>query len=290
MIDTCVDIGTTAVEVTLVGVDGSRHDLLACSPPMTLTDGSTFRGMTPYAVSTRVLGPSIPGEQVTAVRAVPRTFTLPVIVAGNNEQTFDAAHGNLESILAPIQGPCRIIYRRADGTHREIVCHYIDGASNFEVHDFTRERHVVAPLVFRAHYPYWRAVETPEGTSTGHFSDGGFAGSNPLTVNNIGDVETWPVVTLTGPAENVEAINLTTGQYWRMTEVLATAANTVRIETDPRSRAVWLGDDFRPDILDPTAAELWPLVPGNNLIVLRAISPANAGTFDIRWPLLYGTC
>lgn len=280
-------MGTDRV-VTLVGADGSRHVLACSAEPYQLARNSTIMGTAPYALSSRRRGPTLPGEVLDSVHAEPRTFAVPIQIEGTTEQDLDRHIAALGSVLSPDIGPCRIVWTRPDGTSRELTGWHLDGGSGIEWRDHLQRQHR-AQLIFRALFPYWRGVDTAQGESTGTFADASLAHSNPLALFNAGDVRTWPQITIAGPCQNIEAVNISTGQVWRIIEQLG-PADRVRLECDPRSIGVWFNDDFRHNVLDPQACELWPLLPGVNLIVLRAINPTGLGTWQIRWPLLYETC
>lgn len=283
----------TDTEVTIVGADGSRHALVTACAPYALAPRSTLRGMAPWAVDSAVQGPGIAGEAITNIRAEARDIVVPVIVNSLTEIGLDTAIAGLVPVLSPDRDtPCRIVYTRADGTSREITATYIGGADQIEILDLGVHRHTVAPLRFRAHSPFWRQINATFGESVGNFSNGLLGNSNEFTITNTSDVRTWPEWTLTGPLDNAHLANITTGQIFRVIEVLA-AGQTARITTDPANRGVWLGDDLRHDILDPSAAELWPLLAGTNHLIFRALYAVTEpvpGAWTMRWPILFETC
>lgn len=271
--------------------NGTRLTLACSAEPYQLGLASTLWGTAPYAITSSRRGALLAGETVDAIHAEPRTFALPVIIEGATEAQVDQRIGALGAILSPTAGPCQVTYTRPDGTSRAITAYALDGASNLAATGVAGylQRHVEMRLVMRAHFPFWRAVDVVEGTSSGTFADALFGNSNPLELTNNGDVETWPEIIVAGPCEAIEGFNLSTGQAWRIREQLG-AGDRVRIVGDPQRREVWLNDDTRQDVLLPTVAQPWPLLPGVNRVYLRAINPTGLGSWSMRWPLLYETC
>lgn len=275
--------------VELVGADGTQHTL-ACDPVADYQLGTRagLHGLTGYSIESRRIA-NIPGERPGIVHAEPRTFAVPIVVKGT-ESEIDTALGALGRILSPLRDT-RIIYTRPDGTKREISARCL----NADVVDLAHFKSPGAkvPLVFRAFNPFWRATVEDEQSTSATFVDYSDAGaSNVLAITNSGDVDVWPEITITGPADNVEALNLETGQVWRIIRVIE-AGETVRIQTDPdRGSSVWLNDDLNwTDVMSATTAEFWPLVPGLNRVMMRASSVASSiGSFDIRFLERFDTC
>lgn len=275
----------TSRTVVLYGAHGQTRILLCdAASPINLTPDNGLWGVTGVEYGTRKVAGS-PGERVETVRRTPRTFSVPVIIKGDTELEVDQRLGELESILDPSRD-VRIVFRRPDNTSREITARYLSGAENLAV-KYPIHRQIKVPLVFRAHYPFWRSSDGL-GAYDASFNDAGFAGSNYFHIINNGDVPTWPEITINGPAENVECTNLVTGQVFRLVRVLP-AGEGVRIDTDPNTFGVYLNywQGF-PTVVDPYS-EFWPLVPGLNRLIFRAISPGNAGTFSLRWRDEFGT-
>lgn len=279
----------TETRLRIIGSDLTRHDISldGCPTPYSLTPGSTIRSTTTYNIQSKPVGANVAGEIVTNIRAEPRTIICPIVIHGDTETELETAIGNLEGFLSTIEGICRLVWRRADGTQREIGAHYVTGADTITIENLGAHRHAQARLTFRAVYPYWQAFGAGGDAFGGNFLDASFAGITHTTWTNEGDVRSWPDFTIAGPCERIELGNVTTGQLFRIIEVLQ-IGQEARIETDPRNRGVYLDDVWRPDIIDPIAADMWPLLPGDNHIVLRAISPSDTGSWIVRWGNLYG--
>lgn len=270
--------------VTLIGVDGTRHILACSAEPYQLRPNAQLWGTAPYAVQSRQVG-QIPGERVESVRAMARTIVVPVQVEGATEAAIDASLGALGAILSPV-ADVHLLYRRADGTERELEARYVGGGDAVQAtaESGYLQRHVTVPLIFRAHWPYWRPVTGAEVAGPTTFADGRAAGSNLVTVTNTGDVECWPAITITGYAEGIEGVNLTTGQGFRIRRILV-AGDTFRVDTDRRTFGVYVNDVADYSAVDP-ASDWWPLVPGENVLWWRGNTATGAepiGSFTLRW-------
>ncbi len=284
----CTDTGATTHQLRIIGPapDFARYSIVGCPAPYTLSQGSTVRAVGRNRVTSRSVGATIPGETVTNVRARPRDIAVPVVIHGETEADLENAINSLDGFLNSIEGPSRIVWTRAAGNEREITAHYLTGAETIRIVDLDNHRHVEAQLVFRAHFPYWRDFAGEHIGSVGTFLDSAGAGITHTTLTNDGTIRTWPQIIIDGPCENIELANVATGQVLRVTEILA-VGQTVRIQTDPRFRAVYLDDVWQPSVLDPSRADMWPLLPGDNPIVLSARSPGDAGAWQISWQRLY---
>jgi len=277
--------------VTLIGVDGTRHILACSTEPYQLKPSAQLWGTAPYAINSRQVG-QIAGERVESVRALPRTIVVPVQVEGSTELAVDDYLGDLGAILSPVDD-VRLIYRRPDGSERELTARYAGGGDAITATDDAGylQRHVTVPLIFKAHWPYWRAMAGAQGvTGPTTFDDGRAAGSNLVTVTNAGDVDCSPEITITGYAESIEGVNLTTGQGFRVRRVLTTT-DVLRIDTDDRTFGVYLNDVADYSTMDP-ASEFWPLVPGANVLWFRGNTATGAesiGGFTVRWREQYET-
>lgn len=267
-------------QVTLIGVDGSRH-VLACSDgPIQLGESPGLWGVAPIAVSSRRVA-GVPGERVESVHTEPRLIALPVVINTSEPGDLDRAVAGLAPVLNP-STDCRIIVERDDGSAREIVARYYSGAGEQTVADHER-KHITIPLVFKAHDPYWRALNDAWGREAGGIADAIGAGFTEIAATNLGDVEAWPEWTVTGPAENIEIVSFARGKIVRAIEVLPDGAQ-LRIRTDPADRGVWL-DDFDAWPALALESDIWSLKPGLNRCGIRATGSIEGATghFEMTW-------
>ena len=273
--------------VIYIGADGSRH-ILACSDEgYQLATNPAIWGVAPVSFGSRAVA-NIAGEKLETVRRLPRIIPLPFWIRAATELEADQLAGDLGRILHPHRDG-RLIFERPDGSDREITVRCIDGASAITV-EHGEFHWVKVPAVFKAWDPDWRSTTEDRGFDTDGFPDGKTSGILGVDIDNQGDLPAWPEWKITGPGENYELINLTTGQMFRIVEVLG-VGDVVRIRTDPRDRGVWLNDVLNWRILEGTH-ELWPLVPGLNYIDYRAFSDASLqlGDFEATWVERFDTC
>lgn len=276
--------------IELLDVDGipivlSVHD----AGPYELAGGSRLHGRSPHRINTRRLG-RIPGETRESTEVLPKRFAVPVQVQGTTEQEIDERLGDLSARLSATVDH-RLVYTRPDGTTRQITAAY-EGGSELTSVQHRDKRFVVVPLQFLALFPYWRQVGVDVEKQVAPINDGYAAGANVITINNLAEIdETWPEWIITGHAENIEALNRTSGLLWRITEVVPLGSE-LRIDTDPKSFGVWLDDVELFEAAD-AYSQWWPLLPGVNDIIFRANSNAGVdpvGQVTVRWRPLFESC
>lgn len=283
---------TSTRTVTLIG-DGYRHVLACSAEPYQLKPNGQLWGTAPYRISSRAVG-QIPGEKVDQVQALPRTFVVPIQVEGATELEIDQRLSHLLGSVVSPKDDILVEYTRPDGTKREISARYAGGgdAVSATTESGYLQRHVTVPLIFKAHWPYWQSVTAPQvtvGPTT--FDDGRTSGSNVVTVTNAGDVACPPEITVTGYAEGVEGVNLTTGQGFRVRRILG-VGDTLRIDTDRRTFGVYINDTADYQAMDPRSL-YFELLPGPNVLWFRGNTATGAepiGAFTVRWRELFETC
>lgn len=225
------------------------------------------------------------GVRVRHIRPEARPITWPMHIRGDTHMEFlqrwrDLANAFTQTRRYRAPGTLRI--SRPDGSARDIDAYYQDGFKGEP--GYGRVSDLVV-LTLLAEDPYWRdaAVITEQRqylASTTPFlapyptvSTSNVLGTT--TIENPSNVEVWPEWTITGPATEVVATNVTTGEAFTLTGTL-TAGQTVTITTDPPSvtgpsDANWLG------LLDWPSAVLWGLTPGVNEVQFT-VTGAAAGT------------
>lgn len=167
------------------------------------------------------------------------------------------------------------------GTVREIDCYYEDGFGGEAGEDDLSANPVIT---FYCPDGYWRdpvaIVENRDFAAGVSFlapfltvSQGQVLGNSVIT--NPGDVDAWPVWTITGPADVVTAQNLTTGYQFVLTKTIA-AGEMIIITTDRPTVHGPLGENLVGSLNLPDAY-LWPLIPDNNEVNFN-VSGAAAGT------------
>lgn len=225
--------------------------------------------------------PGQPGAYFRDVQHGVREFMLAIDITGADDIGLRTNMRNLVARMDPTRGAGKIRVTSPLGDQREIVCRYVSGLGMTEkLGDASGETYQRAAVSFLAHDPYWYDVSPTSQTFAVDPLVPSFFPIFPLkltaselaveaAVDNTGDVETWPVWTVTGPGSVIVLRNLTTSKTISFSTGALTASETLVIDTRPGYKTVKLGDgtNMYPS-LDTTSA-LWPLVRGTNTIRLE---------------------
>lgn len=228
------------------------------------------------------------GVEMRHVRVEPRRLTWPLHIYGDTHlQWLERYRALMRAFTRTTtrRRPGTLTVWRPDGTGRCIDAWYEDGFRGEGGEDWVFSNPV---LTLFCPQGFWRDVVT----STVHRDYAAAAGSPFLApyisvssgrllgdtiIENRGDVEAWPLWTITGPATAVTATNTTSGQTFTITHTL-TAGQQITIDTN----------SARPSIRGPgglnlsgklnwPVAELWPLDQGvNNVSFLMEAAEAGA--------------
>lgn len=285
-----------APQVTWIAPDGTVWPLTTPSLGWHTLDAVTGWGAAPKRITTRPHPRG--GVRVSHIQPQARYITWPLRVEGS---THLELVGNWRRIVDAFEmtdqlGPGRLQVARPDGTRREILAYSQEGFDGSQGQGHTYD---TAVLTLLCEDPYWRDVDetAPEPwayvatvedfldpyptVSSGQTIDGG------STVFNAGEIEAWPVWTITGPMTSLLATNLTTGEEFTLTATLADDTETATVDTyagtvtGPDGTTSWFG------FLNQPGAVLWGLAPGENQIEFT-MGGANVGsqiamTWRNRW-------
>lgn len=225
--------------------------------------------------------PGQPGTLLRSVRHLPRDFSLPLWITAASEAALRTALRELIATMDPIRGAGTVRVTGPGGDQREIVCHYRGGLEMSE-----RLGNTSGPLLqrgiatFRAHDPYWQdTTDTSAGPWEIGTAPGSFFPFFPLrlssseifaadTVINLGDVDAWPVWTITGPGSAISLYNVTTGKLLTLNATI-TAGSSVVIDTRPGHKTVTRSDGVNLYSSLSSVSNLWPLQPGANQIQIE---------------------
>ena len=107
------------------------------------------------------------------------------------------------------------------------------------------------------------------------------AAQSQVVVDNDGDIDTYPVLEIAGPAEDPVITNGTTGRALKIVGLNVAAGQTLVIDTWERTVAIGAADHR--DKL-PNDNQWWTLEPGDNTIVFDRINPpANQATLTVKY-------
>lgn len=242
--------------------------------------GASGRFMPPVDMEEEQV-PGQPGSRLRDVEHGPRDFVLPLWIGDSSPAALRLLIRDLVGKMDPTRGPGRIRVTSTAGDQREITCSYSSGLDLVEKFGDAGPEFQRAPLVMRAHDPYWYAVsEVVHKWGPGEPST--FFPLPPIrlsssevfadvTVDAVGDApETWPVWTIQGPGADVVLRNVTTGKS--LTLDIALAGESVTIDTRPGRKLITLSDgtNLWGEVVMPSS--LWPLKRGLNAIRVEMAS------------------
>lgn len=232
--------------------------------------------------------PAIDGEARRGTRALPREIMLPIaIYSDDSRAAFLARKRQLLRDLNPQRGPGTLTFTEADGSARTIAAYYSSGNEGSEDLDSAGRRWTMYSCTWLAEDPYFAGAPIGKPYSVaggGDFypsgvpwavSDDQILGSG-IVVTNPGDVDAFPVWTLTGPLTEAVITNTTTGEEFTLTTTLG-STDTVVIDCRNRIKTVTLNGttNLWPDLDD--MASLWAFQPDDNIVDL-AITGATSAT------------
>lgn len=260
---------------TLTFIDPDGVETPLSSSTISTLWGVTGRFMPPidYVEETT---PERAGARIRATKIRPREIAVPLFLEGPTPAELRALIRDFARRLFPARGDGRLRNVGPDGDTRELLCRYANG---LELTETTAEGGVTwqrTLIVFRAaEDPYWRAVD-PVELDFGTGEPPAFFPIFPLriarssvfggvTIDNVGDVEAWPIWTISGPGSNLNLENVTTGEFIALDTVLG-AGDEIVIDTTPGVKSVELADgsNLFPDLVD--GYSLFPLQKGENEI------------------------
>jgi hypothetical protein len=151
----------------------------------------------------------------------------------------------------------------------------------------------VGHLLFRAVWPYWldtteQSVSVAQGTAMQTWFPflplilGASDAFAAFTVTVTGDVPSWPVITVTGPGQEVTATNDSTGDSWTVSGSLAAGSKLI-VDTRPSYKGVTVdGANAYPRLT--AGSSLWPLLPGGNRVTvsMALTDPGSLAVFSWR--------
>lgn len=222
------------------------------------------------------------GSRVRQVKVKAREMDFPVEINGQTQMDIRKKLRELTRIFNPLKGEGTIKSISPDGSQREIKCRYIGG---LEINESGQiwEKFV---LVLKAFDPYWYDTATNVQT----FSTGQLATFFPffplrltastvfadVSIDNSGDVETWPEWIITGPGENLVIRNLTTNEILSLTLKLGEGEILI-IDTKPGKKSIRKNDGTNLFGTQSDDSSLWALQEGmNNIRIEMANATVNS--------------
>lgn len=237
--------------------------------------------------------PETQGASYRGARHDERLAIIPVVVPGPQEGRDELRRW--AKALDPLKGQGTLTVVQGPWAGRQLLCVYETG-----LEDFQEEWPLLGltELAFRACEPYWQdsaessSVATINSTAYPWFPFAGSWAAQPLilgasdvfaslTIQNIGDVQTWPVITATGPGQDLHITNQTTGQDLLLSGNVP-AGSVVQIDTRPGHKTVTQDGANAFPRLSATSS-LWPLVAGSNRVAIGFAAGTAQSSVRFAW-------
>jgi hypothetical protein len=242
--------------------------------------------------------PAFDGSVVRGVRAGQRQITIPLHLWRPDRPSCLARFHGLVQDLNPMFGPGTLAFTEADGSTRRISAYYSDGLNVQDDDDRTGRHWMTVVLTFVAPSPYFigedKTVTFHVGGGAGTFlpilpwrvKDSQVLGS--VKVINLGEVRTYPVWTIRGPATAATISNTTTGESFVLTRTLSSSDTAVIDTREGVKSALLNGSTNLWPNLNSTAV-LWPLNPGENSLSLNVTGTSEDSSVQLSYTSRYLT-
>lgn len=201
-----------------------------------------------------------------------RTVDLPIVVLGSDRADVETKLRRLARLLQDSNGPTRLLAEYSDGSSVYLDAHYTGGAETQFGEDagLTYCRWAIS---LQAPQPFWESATTSSFSVTSGATGRGLlpqltklkvSSSQTLgvvSVNNVGDVETFPVWTILGPVDNLTISNGTQSFSY---VVSVTAGQTITIDTENSTVVDDTGANLYGNL--GAAPKLFSLLPGTTAV------------------------
>jgi hypothetical protein len=248
--------------------------------------GITGLGAPPRKLVTKPLPAG--GVQVTHLNIDAGQIAIPLHIVHPTQQGFYALRDRLRAALHPTRSgrpaPGALVYTRVDGTARQLeaICTAAPEDRDIDKSGPTGQPWQATVLEFLAPDPYWSDVTPLRVEFTPPLASsflGRFWTVSPQRVRgdtqvvNDGQVDAYPIWSITGPADSVHIANVSTGGAFTFQRRLG-EGEQILIDTGRGRQAVRSADGAnRMAALDWPAASLWALIPGANDVRIQMANP-----------------
>lgn len=268
---------------------------LSLHPNFKVLKGMNGRFMPPVALIEEEV-PFIQGSRLREVKVKARDVDIPLMIQGNSEVDLRNKVRDALRMFNPLKGDGKLRSVSVDGSQRELTCRYSGGFEGKEDNNTKGDTWQTLVLVFRAFDPFWYDTSTNVQTfqigepatffpffplrlsSSTVFSD--------TTVDNTGDVETWPEWIVTGPGENIVLRNLTTGEITHL-ETSIQEGESITIDTRPFHKTVTKNDGTNLFYTLSDDSSLWTLQEGKNSIRLEMSNATEESNIQLSYRNCY---
>lgn len=232
------------------------------------------------------------GTRIRHIQPRARTLTWPLYVEGSSHIEFLDRWRRLARAFTStrVHGPGQLVITRPDGSARVMEAYYEAGWDGTPGAGVTWD---ILALSLYCPQPFWRARDQVQALHADYGEPTSYLDPFPnvstgstlgrTNISNSGDVESWPVWTITGPADIITITNHTTGEAFTLDagafRSALIAGETVVITTDPGTVTgpAISGDTGWAQALDWPTASLFSLAEGDNDIEFE-VTGSDAGT------------
>jgi hypothetical protein len=212
------------------------------------------------------------GSQIDQISAEPLEVFLPMLIEGDTLMGLRRIKADLFGYVNPRRGPVTLRVGTPDGQGRLIDGYYRPVPSAMDNEAWWVSQQLLG-IVLHCPQPFWRSeddwsVEWKQADDPPALlpilpwapaDSNALGATNPVTID--GDVETYPVWSITGPLESVEVVDVGTGRSFLLTASIG-AGNTWVVDTRRGQQAVYDQNGVRQRSALNAGAQLWPLQPG----------------------------
>jgi hypothetical protein len=248
--------------------------------------GATQRFMPPVQIHT-IKAPQMQGSRFDHARHDERLVTLPVVFPGPGAGRDELRRW--AKALDPLKGEGTLTVVQGAHPGRQLVCVYEAGLEAFgEEYELLG----LGTLAFRAAEPYWQDVTEHSLDAIALATDHHWFPFLPLIlgptdifssviVDNPGDVDAWPIVTVLGPGQDAKVTNVTLGLSWTF-EGMLNPGSTLVVDHRPGHKSARLdGANAFARLSDDSY--LFPLAPGANHITIEFDNPTVDTRVGFTW-------
>ena len=282
---------------TLTAADGSVRVLNDRTEGRRVLKGIYGLNMPPFVLHTSDM-PGVDGEGLEDVYAPPRPIHLPMLLTGRTEDEFRERARDLCDIFDPRHGEASLEIAYEDGMRRSVTVIKEMGLEGSEKVEEAGVRWWKFNLDLLAHDPWWNGSPltqtwehsppvpalpiTPRRVSSSTTFE-------MATLHNPGEVETYPVWTITGPNTGVLLRRRDTGEQFELTGSLL-ARKQITVNTRPRYTDVRHSDgaSWWPHLAPE--ASFWRLPQGETAIDISVFGAEDGSAVRVDYTPRYATC
>lgn len=276
--------------ISWIDPNGTEH-VLTDQEDIAITIGPSGRYMPPIETPEEEV-PFQSGSRPRQTKVKAREMDFPVEINGKTMMDIRTKLRELLRIFNPLKGDGKIKSISPDGSTREIICRY-QGGLEISESGMIKENFV---LVLKAFDPFWYDIQPVTQTfTTGQpatffpFLPLRLASSSvfaDITVDNQGDVETFPEWTIRGPGENIMIKNLSTGEITHLQTSLG-VGESITIDTRPFYKTVTRQDRTNLFHTLTEDSSLWALQEGQNSIRLEMANATDESSIQLSYKNRY---